>query len=113
MAGVVPTHCSLTVGEVDADCAVLASDDLHVVRLPLALLPADVAIGARPYLIRAILTSLTSALRLLVGMVIDLSTSRSLAAERTRESEIRSLQAELQARLGPAMPPSAHDILSS
>jgi hypothetical protein len=37
----------LTVGEVDGNCAVLASDDLHVVRLPLALLPEGVAIGAR------------------------------------------------------------------
>ena len=36
----------LTVGEVDGEHVVLVSDDLHVVRLPLALLPAGVAAGA-------------------------------------------------------------------
>jgi len=84
----------LTVGEVDGNCAVLASDDLHVVRLPLALLPEGVAIGH----------------------VIDLVATRSVPAEQARDDEIRRMQAELQARLGPAMPTSAasvHDILSS
>ena len=36
---------SLVVGEVADGCAVLSTDDLHVVRLPLALLPAGVAVG--------------------------------------------------------------------
>ena len=90
------TTVRLTVGEVDGDCAVLTSNALHVVRLPLALLPPDVA----------------------VGHMIDMSTVRSLPAEQAREREICSLQAELQKRLGPAegssaMASSVHDVLSS
>ena len=71
---------SLVVGEVDGDSAVLSSPDLHVIRLPLALLPPGVA----------------------AGHVVEMSTSRSTAAERAREDDIRNLQAELRARLGPA-----------
>ena len=82
--------------EFDGEGAVLvASDDaLHVVNMPLALLPPGVA----------------------VGHVIDMNTARSIPAEQTRDREIRNVQAELQARLGSvgagaAM--SAHDVLSS
>ena len=42
-------HSSLTIGEVDGDYAVLVSEDLHVIRLPLGLLPPDVAVGVHPW----------------------------------------------------------------
>ena len=74
------THTSLIVGEIDGDTAVLSSSDLLVIRLPLALLPPGVA----------------------PGHAVDMVTTRSTAAEKARESSIRSLQAELRARLGPA-----------
>ena len=52
------------------------------------------------------------------GRVIEMSTACSVPAEQEREREVRRLQLELQARLGPAvvdagMPMPAHDILSS
>ena len=76
-----PTRsCSLVVGEVDGDMAVLSSPDLHVIRIPLALLPPDVA----------------------AGHIVQMSMSRSTAAESAREDDIHNLQAELRARLGPA-----------
>ena len=83
----------LTVGEIDGDTALLASDDLQVVRLPLALLPRGIA----------------------VGHVIELSTARSTTSEQQRAREIHDLQAELQARLGPApgSTSTAHDVLTS
>ncbi len=61
---------------------------------------------------------LTSATRVLfAGRVIEMSTACSVPAEQEREREIRRVQLELQARLGPAMSAdagmhSAHDILS-
>ena len=82
---------TLTVGEVDGECAVLATDALHVVRLPLALLPPGVA----------------------VGHVIDLTAVRSMPVEQARAREIVNLQAELQQRLSGAVPISAHDVLES
>ena len=47
-----------------------------------------------------------------------MSTARSVPAEHARARQIRSVQSELHARLGPAMPAagvelSAHDVLSS
>ena len=70
----------LTVGEVDGDSAVLASDELHVIRLPLALLPPGIAVGHN----------------------VRLSTVRTPEKESQRDAEIRAIQAELRQRLGPA-----------
>lgn len=84
----------LTVGEIEDGCALLASDDLHVIRLPLALLPEGTTIG----------------------QVINLTATRSVAAEQQRVRQMNDLQAELAARLGPApgsVSTAQHDVLSS
>ena len=49
------------------------------------------------------------------GHVIELATSRSVTTEHVRSQQVVDLQAELQARLGPAPAASGtlHDILAS
>ena len=83
----------VTVAEIEADTALLSSENLEVFRLPLALLPPGTA----------------------AGHVIELSTVRSISSEQQRARQICDLQAELQARLGPApgSTSTAHDVLSS
>ena len=70
----------LVVGEVEGDSALLTSDERvpRVFRVPLALLPP----GAT------------------VGQVIEMTTCRVRSVEHQREESVRSLQAELRARLG-------------
>ena len=92
----------LTVGAIEGQSALLNTEYLDVVRLPLALLPDGVKVGAFAvcaFFCRQLLTVIVA---LFAGHVIDLSTCRSATAEQQREHEIRSVQAELQARLGPS-----------
>ena len=112
----VAVKTTLVVGEVDGDSAVLSATDLSVIRLPLALLPPNVAEGACVH--QNPPTQLSLPLRetacdcLFTGHVIEMHLTRSAAAEHEREVDIRGLQAELRARLGPApMRKSAHEAL--
>ena len=68
---------SLVVGEVADGCAVLSTDDLHVVRLPLALLPAGVA----------------------VGNVVDVTIALNPSAAAQRDEALLQIQRELCGRL--------------
>ena len=68
---------SLVVGEVADGCAVLSTDDLHVVRLPLALLPAGVA----------------------VGNVVDVAIALNPSAAAQRDEALLQIQRELCGRL--------------
>ena len=93
----------LTVGAIEGQSALLNTEYLDVVRLPLALLPDGVKVGAFAVCTLFLPSSLlTVIIALFAGHVIDLSTCRSATAEQQREHEIRSVQAELQARLGPS-----------
>ena len=88
-----------------------------VFRLPLALLPAGIQTGMQPSYnppshrlpMRCCAESSATLRAPLIGHVIDMTTRRNVSAQDEREQDVRSLQAELRARLGGA--PTAEDVL--
>ena len=82
--------------------------------------PALQSVRAAPCLLRSRMTPQSCCRFLLrrghaivAGHVIDLTTMRSVAAEERRAEQIRDLQTELRARLGPAPAGAVLDTLAS
>ena len=116
MAGAAAATSTLVVGQIEGETALLTTEapELLVCRLPLALLPAGIAVGAPlrqchkrndaalscfPQ-VHTCASSLSP-----TGHVIELNATRNTDAEDKRDREILDVQAQLFARLGP--PPSS------
>ena len=108
----------LVVGEVEGDFALLTTTEQQVpivFRIPLALLPHGVHTGACafPFRLQEAPLHAVSATSPhgLAGHVIEMATSRNTDAEIERDADVRSLQADLRARLGGSSPqlPSVSD----
>jgi len=72
-----PVCWDVTALFVCTDVAVLTSDDMHVVRLPLALLPANMGVGS----------------------ILDMTMRRNTEAERMQDASIAAVQDHLIAKL--------------